>query len=106
MISFAKTLSTFALLTFGLSTAAGCGNIRDHIAEAIDCDQMCEEMQSCNDGDIDVHDCAERCEDRVDDNALADKLDACTDCLDEGVSCRDVADECSVCDEVQMALLP
>jgi hypothetical protein len=53
-----------------------------------------------------VHDCAERCEDRVADNVLADKLDACTDCLDRGVACSEVADDCSICDEVQVALTP
>ncbi|HEX6271583.1 MAG TPA: hypothetical protein VFZ53_01015 [Polyangiaceae bacterium] len=102
MISFARTLSVFAVVAFGLLPLAGC----DDINEALDCDQMCEKMQSCVDDDIDVHDCAERCEDRVEDNELAEKLDACTDCLDEGVSCREVAADCSVCDEVQMALLP
>jgi hypothetical protein len=102
MIPFAKTLSVFGVVTFGFLTLAGC----DDISEALDCDQMCEKMQSCIDGDIDVRDCAERCEDRVDDSKLAEKLDACTDCLDEGVSCREVAAECAVCDEVQMALLP
>jgi len=75
------------------------------VSEALDCDQLCNKMQDCFDSDLDVHDCAERCEDRVDDNALADKLDACTDCLDHGVSCSEVADDCSVCDEVQMALM-
>jgi len=103
MFSFARTLGLFAFTAFGLlATVGGCSEI----GEAIDCDQMCDKMKSCIDDEIDVHDCAERCEDKVDDNALADKLDACTDCLDEGVSCKDVADECSVCDEVQMALTP
>jgi len=97
-----KMLSLLALTSFLSLTAAGCSKV----AEAIDCDQMCDKMKSCIDNDIDVRDCAERCEDRVDDSALADKLDACTDCLDHGVSCRDVSDECSVCDEVQTALTP
>lgn len=102
MISFIKTCSAVLIVGFGLLTASGC----DEINEALDCEQMCEKMKSCIDDDIDVSDCSERCEDRVDDNALADKLDACTDCLDEGVSCREVAHECSVCDVVQMELLP
>lgn len=103
MFSFTKTLSMFALVGFGLlATTSGCSEV----AEAIDCDQMCDKMKDCVDSDIDVHDCAERCEDKVDDNALADKLDACTDCLDRGVSCREVADECTMCDEVQIALTP
>jgi len=103
MVSFAKTLSLFALTTFGLlTTVGGCSEV----GEAIDCDQMCNKMQDCIDSDIDVRDCAEKCEDRVDDNTLADKLDACTDCLDRGVSCSEIVDECSVCDEVEVALTP
>lgn len=102
MTSIAKTLSALVLVTLAITTTAGC----DEVTEALDCHQMCEKMEACVDDDIDVSDCAERCEDRVDDNALADKLDACTDCLDHGVSCREVASECAACDEVQMALLP
>lgn len=103
MDSFAKTRILFALATFGLLAAAGgCSEV----GEAIDCDQMCNKMQDCIDGDIEVRDCAERCEDRVDESALADKLDACTDCLDRGVSCGEIVDECSVCDEVEVALTP
>jgi hypothetical protein len=102
MTSIAKTLGALVLVTFAFSTTAGC----DNVAEAIDCDQMCDKMKSCIDDDIDVRDCAERCEDKVDDSSLADKLDACTDCLDHGVSCREMASECSACDEVQMELLP
>jgi hypothetical protein len=101
MCSFSKTLSLLALTAFGLlAPLSGCSDFN----EALDCNQMCEEMQTCIDGDIDVHDCAERCEDGVEDNALADKLDACTDCLDNDYSCSEVVDKCSVCDEVQVAL--
>ena len=102
MLSFARTLGLFAFTSFTLLAPIGCSEI----GEAIDCDQMCNKMKTCLDDDIDVHDCAERCEDRVDESSLADKLDACTDCLDRGVSCSEVADECSACDEVQMALTP
>jgi hypothetical protein len=103
MISFAKTFSMFALTTFGfLATTGGCSEV----GEAIDCDQMCNKMEDCFDSDLDVDDCTERCEDRADDNALADKLDACTDCLDRGVACSEVADDCSVCDDVRIALMP
>jgi hypothetical protein len=52
----------------------------------------------------DVRDCAERCEDRVNENTLADKLDACTDCIDRGYSCSEIVDKCSACDDVQVAL--
>ena len=101
MFSFAKTFGFLALTSLGfLATTSGCSEV----GEAIDCDQMCRKMETCIDGDINVRDCAERCEDKVDENTLADKLDACTDCLDRGVSCNEVVDECSACDEVQMAL--
>ena len=102
MNSFAKTLCVFAFPAFALlTTASGCSEI----GEAIDCDQMCEKMQTCIDSEIDVHECAESCEDRVDDNSLAEKLDACTDCMDHGYSCNEIVDECSACDDVQIALL-
>ena len=101
MRSFAKAFTTFAMTALAfMAVAGGCS----HIGEAIDCDQMCNKLKTCSDGDLDVHDCAERCEDRVEDNSMSDKLDACTDCLDRGYSCSEVADECAVCDEVQMAL--
>lgn len=101
MYSVAKGLSVFALTAFGLlATTGGCSGI----GEAIDCNQMCIQMRDCMDSDLDVHACAESCEDRVEDNALADKLDACTDCLDRDQSCSEVGEECSVCAEVELAL--
>jgi hypothetical protein len=103
MYSFSKTLSLFALISFGsLAYASGCSNV----GEAIDCDQMCNELERCFNDGLNVRDCAERCEDRVDDNALADKLDACTDCLDRDLSCSEANEECAICDEVRVALTP
>jgi hypothetical protein len=102
MYSFSKTLCVLAFTTFGLLSFGGCSEI----GEAIDCDQLCRKMKTCIDGDLDVRDCAERCEDRVDENVLAEKLDSCTDCLDRGYSCSEVVDNCSVCDEVQVELTP
>jgi len=103
MNSFSKTLRLFALLGFGtLAYTTGCSDV----GEAIDCDQMCNELERCFDDDLDVRDCAERCEDRVEDNALADKLDACTDCLDDDRSCSEADAACEVCDEVRVALMP
>ncbi len=103
MYSFSKSLSMFALISFGLlASVGGCSSV----GEAIDCDQMCNELERCIDSDLDVRDCAERCEDRVEDNALAEKLDACTDCLDRDYSCSEANEECAVCDEVRVALTP
>ena len=101
MNSFAKTLGVFAFTAFALLATAGCSEI----GEAIDCDQMCNKMHDCIDSEIDVHECAESCEDRVDESPLAEKLDACTDCMDRGYSCNEIVDECSACDDVQIALL-
>ena len=101
MTSIARTFGLLALTSLGfLVTTGGCSNV----GETIDCAQMCEKMETCIDGDLDVSDCIDRCEERADDNALADKLDACTDCLDRDYSCSEIVDECSVCDEVQVAL--
>jgi hypothetical protein len=61
-------------------------------------------METCIDGDLDVSDCIDRCEERADDNALSEKLDACTDCLDRDYSCSEVVEHCSACDDVQVAL--
>lgn len=103
MRAFSKTLSMFAIVSFGaVAYASGCSNV----GEAIDCDQMCRELDRCFDSSTNVRDCAERCEDRVDDNALADKLDACTDCLDRELSCAEAEDQCAVCDEVRVEIKP
>lgn len=40
----------------------------------------------------------------MNDNTLADKLDACTDCIDRGYSCSEIVDKGSACDDVQVAL--
>jgi hypothetical protein len=102
MLSFTRSITAFALVASGLLVSnTGCSEI----GEAIDCDQMCNQLQDCIDGDLNVRDCAERCEDKVDDNTLADKLDACTDCLDHDPSCKEAVDECPACDEVQVALM-
>lgn len=100
MDSLARALSVL-VLTFGFAAVVGgCSKIE----EGIDCGRMCDRMQVCIDGDLDEHDCSERCEDRADSDAFADKLDACTDCLEDDVACSEAVDECAVCDEVQMAL--
>jgi hypothetical protein len=95
------TVLAMATMTL-IATAGGC----THIAEAIDCDEMCREVQDCVDSDLDVHRCAERCEDKVDDSPLARQLDACTDCLDRDLSCTEADERCAVCDEVRVALMP
>ena len=89
MKSLGRTLGVFAFTAFALlTTAGGCSDI----GEAIDCNQMCEKMQTCFDSDLDVNDCEESCEDRVDDSPLAEKLDACTDCMDRGYSCSEIVE--------------
>jgi len=95
------TSLTITALLLTLLSAGGCS----HIGEAIDCKQMCEQLETCIDGDLDVEHCAERCEDEADENYFAHRLDDCTDCLDRNYSCAEVPEECSVCHEVSQTLL-
>lgn len=91
----------FATVLTLLSTLGGCAQI----GEAIDCDQLCEEMQTCVDGDLDVRRCGDRCEDKADDHKLRKQLDDCTDCLDQNYSCGEVPDKCPACQGVMDELL-
>ena len=101
MRSCSKSITVFLLTSFMLlAGGGGCS----HIDEAIDCDQLCENMQTCLDSDIDVGDCSEKCEREVDNHELTEQLDDCTDCLDHGYACSEAVDECSACDEVYVAL--
>ena len=84
-----------------LATLGGCANI----GAAIDCDQMCEQLETCVDGNLDVHRCADRCEDKADSNKLRKQLDDCTDCLDQGYACAEVSEQCPACQGVTDALL-
>lgn len=86
----------FATALTLLSTLGGCTKI----GEAIDCDQLCEEMQTCVDGKLDVGRCSDRCEDKADDNKLRRQLDQCTDCLDQNYSCGEIDDKCPICEGV------
>jgi hypothetical protein len=103
MPSFLRSFATFALTALTLATATGgCSAI----GKAIDCDQMCEEVKTCDDGDLNVQHCADRCEDKADNNTLRKKLDQCTDCLDNNnYACAEVPDKCPVCQTVTEALL-
>ena len=94
---FTLTLAAFiALVSLG-----GCSKI----GEAIDCEQMCEELRTCIDGDLDVHRCEDRCEDKADDDGLRNQLDDCTDCLDNDYACAEIEDHCPACRGVTDALL-
>ena len=95
-----STLFVMTALTL-ISTLGGCSKI----GEAIDCDQMCEEMQTCVDGSLDVARCGDRCEDKADNDKLRKKLDECTDCLDQNYSCGEVPDKCPACQGVMDELL-
>jgi hypothetical protein len=94
----ASLLTAFTLLALGSS---GCSEI----GEAIDCHQMCEQIQVCIDSDIDVDRCADRCEDKADNDVLRNQLDQCTDCLDRDYACAEVPDHCEACQTVTEALL-
>jgi hypothetical protein len=97
-----KRITTFAFVLFAFTaTAGGCSDI----GEAIDCEQMCEQLQVCIDSDLDVRRCSERCEDKAENNSLRRELDDCTDCLDHEYACAEVPDRCSSCQTVTDALL-
>jgi hypothetical protein len=84
-----------------LATLGGCADI----GAAIDCEQMCDELQTCIDGDLNEHKCYDRCEDKAESNTLRKQLDACTDCLDQGYACAEISDHCPACKGVTDALL-
>jgi hypothetical protein len=84
-----------------LATLGGCADIN----AAMDCEQMCDELRTCIDGDLDVHKCHDRCEDKAESNKLRKQLDSCTDCLDQGYACAEISDHCSACKGVTEALL-
>ena len=84
-----------------LAAGSGCSDI----GEAIDCEQMCDQLQVCIDSDLDVGRCTDRCEDKADNDRLRRKLDDCTDCLDHDYACAEVPDHCSSCAEVTEELL-
>lgn len=96
-----RYLLTFALTTLALTTATGgCSSI----GEAIDCEQMCNELRTCVDSHVDIQRCSERCEDEAEDDALADRLDDCTDCLDHDYACAELPTHCAVCQDAADAL--
>lgn len=97
-----RIATLFAITSFAaLSSLGGCADI----GEAIDCDQMCEELETCVDSDLNVHRCADRCEDEADNSRFRDKLDECTDCLDRDYACGEIEDRCPICADVQEELL-
>jgi hypothetical protein len=102
MRMFSRYATLFILTSFTLlSTLGGCAKI----GEAIDCEQMCDQLQTCVDGDLDTHRCADRCEDKTDTSAMRNQLDDCTDCLDQGYACAEISDQCPMCKDVTDGLL-
>jgi type II secretory pathway component PulF len=90
-----------ATILMSLATMGGCVEI----GAAIDCQQMCDELQTCIDSDLNVDRCTERCENRADSSRLRKRLDQCTDCLDEGYACAEITTACPICEIVTDALL-
>ena len=102
MPSILRSITAFAITALLLTTTAGgCSKI----GAAIDCDQMCDELKTCIDGDLDTKHCSDRCEDKADTSSLRHKLDDCTDCLDNDYSCAEVPTKCMACQEVTDELL-
>jgi len=101
MIARYLTLSLGAALGL-LLVSGGCSSV----SNAIDCNQLCEELRKCIDSDLNVTRCADRCRDDAHDNqAFDDDLDACTDCLDRDYACAEVSDKCPSCKRVSDAVL-
>jgi type II secretory pathway component PulF len=99
---FSRLPTLFVVTSFALlSTLGGC----TRIGEAIDCEQMCKQLRTCVDGDLNVDRCSERCEDKTETSAMRNQLDDCTDCLDQGYSCAEMSKECPACKDVSAALL-
>jgi type II secretory pathway component PulF len=84
-----------------IATMGGCVAI----GASIDCEQMCDQLETCMDGDLNVGRCIDRCEDQAEDSRLRKRLDQCTDCLDRGYACAEITRACPVCEEVTDALL-
>ena len=102
MTKFPRYFTLFAATALTLlSTLGGCAKI----GAAIDCDQMCEQLETCVDSGLDTRRCSDRCEDRAESNKLRKQLDECTDCLDQDWACGEIHDRCPVCDDVTDALL-
>lgn len=103
MRSLPKRITASLFVTFALIaiSSSGCSEI----GEAIDCEQMCEQIQVCIDGDLDVGRCTDRCEDKADNDRLRNQLDDCTDCLDHDYACAEVPDHCSACEGVTDELI-
>lgn len=94
---FSRYLTLAGLLALAsVTTLGGCAKI----GEAVDCDQLCETLRTCVDGDLSVHRCRERCEDDTDTSAMRNHLDDCTDCLDRGYACAELSDECPMCQDL------
>jgi hypothetical protein len=102
MRSSIRSFSVVALTAFiALVSLGGCSEI----GEAIDCEQMCDELRTCIDGDLDENRCQDRCEDKADHDGLRKALDDCTDCLDHDYACAEVPEHCQACQVVTDALL-
>jgi hypothetical protein len=94
---FSRYVTLAGLLALAsVSTLGGCAKI----GEAVDCNQLCETLRTCVDGDLSVHRCSERCEDDTDTSAMRNHLDDCTDCLDQGYACAELSDECPMCQDL------
>jgi hypothetical protein len=102
MRHFSRYLTLAGLLALGsLTTLGGCSKI----GETVDCEQMCETLRTCFDGDLSVSRCSDRCEDQTDTTAMRNDLDDCTDCLDQDYSCAEISDECPMCQDLIDELL-
>ncbi len=102
MYLFSRYVSAFTLVALGLVAAtSGCTEIN----AAMDCEQLCEQLEVCVDSSLKVGRCTNRCEDKADDDRWRRLLDDCTDCLDRDYACAEVPERCSACEIVAEELL-
>ena len=77
-------LSIVAFAALGVAgpavTLTGCGEAD----ELVDCAKICNRYEECVDDEYPVDECIDECEANADeDDAFADKADACESCIDD-----------------------
>src|SRR5262245_345286 len=82
----------FAVLTFA-SVACDEDPITT-VDRNLDCGKICDQYKECVQGDYDVENCTDQCEDMKSNQDTA-KIDDCRDCLDDGDSCVDKVSSCT-----------
>jgi hypothetical protein len=59
-----------------------------------DCAAICDKYRDCVQGDYDVDECTDQCQDMTEHDET-DKIDECEQCLDDNSSCVDKVSSCT-----------